>query len=106
MGRMKYLSNEFIVHPGETVKELVSIHFTDQKGAARMMGISQKQLSLVINCKANVTNNFAYRLAKAIYSKESEKEVVSGYQFLTNLQRNYEYDLMKAEELKHERQSN
>ena len=65
-------------HPGEIIRELciepLSISVTE---AAKVLGVSRKQLSAILNGKAGVSPEMAVRLSKAF---GSDPEVWLGHQ--------------------------
>ncbi len=83
------LSREFIIHPGETLAELLEDRNMNQKDVAMRTGFSEKHISKVINGMAPITANFAKKL-----------QVVFGVEalFWMNLQSNYDLELQEIEE--------
>lgn len=89
MEKMSGLSREMIIHPGETLRELLEDREMTQKELAERTGFSEKQVSKIVNGLASITANFAKKL-----------EYVFGVTatFWLNLQANYDKELTDFEE--------
>lgn len=86
---MNGLSRDLIIHPGETLRELLDDRGMSQKGLALRSGFSEKHISKVINGGASITAPFATALEN-VFGVEAE--------FWMNLQSNYDIELLKCEE--------
>ena len=75
------LSNDFIIHPGETLAEVLKDRKMSQKELAIRTRMTEKYISAVINGQENISSPFANKLE---YALGIEKE------FWINLQANYE----------------
>lgn len=75
------LSNDFIIHPGETLTEVLKDRKMSQKELAIKTRMTEKYISTVINGQENISSSFANKLE---YALGIEKE------FWMNLQANYE----------------
>lgn len=75
------LSNDFIIHPGETLAEVLKDKKMSQKELAIRTRMTEKYISAVINGQKNISSSFANKLE---YALGIEKE------FWMNLQANYE----------------
>ena len=75
------LSRDFIIHPGETLAEVLEDREMTQKELSIRTGISEKHISTVINGQKNISSSFAKKLEYAL-GIETE--------FWMNLQANYE----------------
>ena len=84
------LSRDFIIHPGETLAEVLEDREMTQKELAIRTGMSEKHISTVINGQKNISSSFAKKLEYAL-GIETE--------FWMNLQANYERELLDFEEL-------
>ncbi len=83
------LSLEFIIHPGETIKELLEENNMSQEELAERTSFSPKHVSEVVNGKKRISANFAKGL-----------EYVFGINttFWLNLQSIYDKELLEFEE--------
>lgn len=79
------LSPELLIHPGETLSEVLEDRNMNQNELAMRTGVSRKHISQVINGKASITAEFAAKLEYVLNIDAS---------FWMNLQS--EYDLEKA----------
>jgi len=81
--KLSGLSPELLIHPGETVLELIEDRGMDQKELALRTGFSAKHISKVISGEYDITTRFAYSL-----------ETVFGVpaSFWINLQANYDME--------------
>lgn len=75
------LSSDFIIHPGETLVEVLKDRKMSQKELAIRTRMTEKYISAVINGQKNISSSFANKLE---YALGIEKE------FWMNLQANYE----------------
>lgn len=75
------LSNDFIIHPGETLAEVLKDKKMSQKELAIRTRMTEKYISAVISGQENISSSFANKLE---YALGIEKE------FWINLQANYE----------------
>lgn len=75
------LSHDFIIHPGETLAEVLEDREMTQKELAIRTGMSEKHISTVINGQKNISSSFAKKLEHAL-GIETE--------FWMNLQASYE----------------
>lgn len=86
---MNGLSRELIIHPGETLHELLDDRDMNQKSLAIRTGFSEKHISKVINGGASITAPFAAALEN-VFGVEAE--------FWMNLQANYDIELLELKE--------
>lgn len=84
------LSRDFIIHPGETLAEVLEDREMSQKELAIRTGMTEKHISTVIHGQKNISSSFAKKLEYAL-GIETE--------FWMNLQANYERELLEFEEL-------
>jgi len=84
------LSRDFIIHPGETLKEFIEDRNMSQKELAIRCGVSEKHVSTVLNGKKDISPSFAKKLEYALGIDAI---------FWMNLQANYDKDIIKYEEL-------
>lgn len=84
------LSRDFIIHPGETLAEILEDRGMSQKELAIRTGVTEKHVSTVINGQKNISTSFAKKLEYAL-GIEAE--------FWINLQKNYERELLEFEEV-------
>ena len=75
------LSSDVIIHPGETLVEVLKDKKMSQKELAIRTGMTEKYISTVISGQQNISSSFANKLE---YALGIEKE------FWMNLQANYE----------------
>lgn len=75
------LSNDFIIHPGETLTEVLKDRKMSQKELAIRTRMTEKYISTIISGQENISSSFANKLE---YALGIEKE------FWMNLQANYE----------------
>lgn len=75
------LSSDFIIHPGETLAEVLKDRKMSQKELAIKTGMTEKYISTVISGQENMSSSFANKLEYAL-GIETE--------FWMNLQANYE----------------
>ncbi len=89
---MNGVSLEFIIHPGETLKELIEDREMSQKELAVRTGNSPKHISDVVNCLKPISVDFAKKLEYALTIDAS---------FWINLQANYAKEMADFEEVNH-----
>jgi HTH-type transcriptional regulator/antitoxin HigA len=78
------LSPDFIIHPGETIKEALTDSETTQKELAIRADVSEKFVSQVISGKKDISKNFAKKLG-AVFG--------TGTSFWINLQANFDKEI-------------
>ena len=61
MEKMNGLSLDFIIHPGETIKEILEEKQMNQEELAIRTGFSPKHVSEVVNGKKGISPSFADR---------------------------------------------
>ena len=84
------LSRDLIIHPGETLQEVLEDRDMSQKELAIRTGMSDKHISTILSGQKNISASFAKKLEYAL-GIETE--------FWMNLQANYERELLEFEEL-------
>lgn len=82
--------DEFIIHPGETITEIIQERDITQKELAIRTGFSAKHISEVINGKKNISALMAKKLEYALEIPAS---------FWRNLQANYDLEVVQFNEL-------
>ncbi len=87
---MNGLSLEFIIHPGETLKEVLEDRGMSQKELAFRTDVSEAHISSLINCQKDISVSFAKKLEYALDIDAS---------FWINLQANYEKELADFNEV-------
>lgn len=85
-----FLSPELIIHPGETLEELLQDREMTQKELASRTGTSEKHVSQIINGRKNISNAFAKKLEYALGVNA---------RFWVNLQSNYDQELIEYQEV-------
>jgi HTH-type transcriptional regulator/antitoxin HigA len=88
--KMNGLSREFIIHPGETVKEILEERDMTQRELAIRTDMTEKHISNVVNCQKPISVSFAKKLEYALGVDAS---------FWINLQANYDKELADFEEV-------
>ena len=83
------LSPELIIHPGETIADLLAERGMTQQELATRTGVTSAFISKVINGRKGISGNFAYALECAFGVPKT---------FWLNLQANYEAELLDAHE--------
>lgn len=83
---MNGLSREYIIHPGETIRELLEDREMTQKELAIRSGVTPKHISEVLNGNASITPRFAAALEDVFGASAS---------FWLNLQSEYDIDCIK-----------
>ena len=86
---MNGLSREFIIHPGETLKEILDDRNMSQKELAIRTGVTEPHVSSVVNCQKAISVAYAKKLEYALGIDAS---------FWVNLQANYDKELADFEE--------
>lgn len=84
------LSREFIIHPGETLKEVLEERGMSQKELALRTGVTEPHISSVVNCLKAISVTFAKKLEYALGIDAS---------FWINLQANYDKELADSEDI-------
>ncbi len=85
------ISLDLIIHPGETISEVLEERSISQTELAERTGVSKAYVSNVIAGKKDISANFAYSLEYALGVPKS---------FWLNLQANYDAELLEFNELK------
>ena len=86
---MNGLSRDLIIHPGETLQEVLEDRKMTQKELAGRTGVTEKHVSKIVNGKGNISSSFAKKLEYALGIKAS---------FWMKLQSNYDQELLEFEE--------
>lgn len=84
------LSRDFIIHPGETLKEILEDRGMSQRELAARTGVTESYISSVVNCQKAISVSFAKKLEYALDIDAS---------FWINLQANYDKELADFEEI-------
>ena len=84
------LSRDFIIHPGETLKEMIEERNMNQNELAIRCGVSEKHISTVLNGQKNISVDFARKLEYALGIDSI---------FWINLQTNYDKELLEFQEI-------
>lgn len=84
------LSREFIIHPGETLSEVLEDRDMSQRELAIRTGVTEKHVSTVIHGKKGISATFAKKLEYALGIEAS---------FWMDLQAHYDRELLEFEEL-------
>ncbi|MDY2844200.1 MAG: HigA family addiction module antitoxin [Treponema sp.] len=87
---MSGLSREMIIHPGETLKEILEEREMSQQELALRAGVTPKHVSTVLNGEKNISVSFAKKLE---YALNIDAE------FWMNLQTQYDKELIEFDEL-------
>ncbi len=90
--RMNGLSREFIIHPGETLKEMLEDRGMTQRELALRTDVKEPHISGIVNCQKPISVSFAKKLEYALGVDSS---------FWINLQANHERELADFEEINH-----
>ncbi len=88
--KMNGLSREFIIHPGETLKEMLEDMNMTQRELAMRTDVKEPHISGIVNCQKPISVSFAKKLEYALGVDAS---------FWINLQANYEKELADFEEI-------
>ena len=83
------LSRELIIHPGETLSEVLDERGMSQRELAYRTGVSEKHISTVISGQKNISADFAKKLEYALGIE---------YSFWMNLQTLYDRELIEYKE--------
>lgn len=84
------LSPDLIIHPGETLAEILEDREMSQKELAIRTGVTEKHISTVVKCQKSISVAFAKKLEYALGINAK---------FWINLQSNYERELLEFEEV-------
>lgn len=84
------LSRDYIIHPGETLAEVIENREMTQRELAVRTGMTEKHISTVIHGQKSISAAFARKLEYALGMEAS---------FWINLQANYDRELLEFEEL-------
>lgn len=84
------LSREFIIHPGETLIEILEDRGMSQRELAVRTGVTEPHISSIVNCQKAISVTFAKKMEYALGIDAS---------FWINLQANYDKELADFEEL-------
>ena len=84
------LSRDYIIHPGETLAEVIEDRDMTQRELAVRTGMTEKHISTVIHGQKGISAAFARKLEYALGIETS---------FWMNLQANYDRELLEFEEL-------
>ncbi|MDW7682105.1 MAG: HigA family addiction module antitoxin, partial [bacterium] len=88
--RINGLSREFIIHPGETLKEMLEDRGMTQRELAVRTDVKEPHISGIVNCRKPISVSYAKKLEYALGVDAS---------FWINLQANYEKELADFEEI-------
>ncbi len=88
--RKSGISRELLIHPGETIADILDDRGITQSELALRMGVTPVYVSNVINGKKDISAKFAMKLEYALGVKKS---------FWLNLQANYDAELLELNEL-------
>ena len=84
------ISGDLIIHPGETIADVLEDRGISQAELAASTGVSPAYVSNVISGKKDISSNFALALEYALGVPKS---------FWLNLQANYDAELLEANEI-------
>lgn len=87
---MSGLSREMIIHPGETLKEVLLDRKMSQQELAVRAGVIPKHISTILSGEKNITVSFAKKLEYALNI---------GAEFWINLQNAYDKELLEFDEI-------
>lgn len=87
---MNGLSRELIIHPGETIKEILEERNISQQELSLRTGVSAKHISTVLGGEKNISVSFAKKLEYA-FNIDAE--------FWMNLQNQYDKEILDFDEL-------
>ena len=88
--KMSGLSRDMIIHPGETLREVMEDRNMSQQELAYRTGVTPKHISTVLNGEKNISSAFAKKLEYA-FNIDAE--------FWMNLQADYDNELLEFNEL-------
>ncbi len=60
-------SREMIIHPGETLKEVIGVRNISVEELSQSTGFTQGYINAVMSGEENITNDFAEELEKTLY---------------------------------------
>lgn len=83
------LSRDYIIHPGETLEEILQDRNMSQKELAIRTGVTEKHVSTVLHGQKNISPAFARKLEFALGIESA---------FWMNLQSNYDREMLEFEE--------
>ena len=63
---MSGLSRDMIIHPGETLKEVMEDRNISTERLAQSTGFTQDYINAVLNCKENISADFARKLEETL----------------------------------------
>lgn len=86
----KFTSPDLLIHPGETLLEVIQDRNISQKELALRTGFSEKHVSTVISGKKSISSEFALKLEYALS--------IPAY-FWRNLQTNYDFEVASFNEM-------
>lgn len=86
------LSRDLIIHPGETLREMLAEQKITQQELARKLNLSAKHVSEILNGKASITPAVARNLEAAFPGVSA--------MFWLNMQNNYDLELLEFKERK------
>jgi len=84
VGKMNGLSRDLIIHPGETLNDILLDRNIQKKGLAISTGMSEKHISEVMQGNRGISASLAKKLEYALAINSS---------FWINLQANYDNEL-------------
>lgn len=84
------LGESLLIHPGESLQEILMNRNINESQLAALAGFSVKFISSVINGKKKISKRFAYKL---------ESVLSIPFSFWLNLQKNYEKEVNNNEKL-------
>ncbi len=87
--KMNGLSRDFIIHPGETLKEVLDDIGMTQRELAIRTDVTEPHISSIVNCQKDISVSFSKKLEYALDIDAS---------FWINLQGNYDKELADFEE--------
>ncbi len=87
---MNGLSREFIIHPGETLKEILEDRKMTQRELAKRTGVTEKHVSTIVN---------GLKPISVSYAKKLEYALGINAMFWINLQANYDKEFADYEEM-------
>lgn len=88
--KLNGLSRDFIIHPGETLKEILEDRGMTQRELAMRTDVKEPHISGIVNCHKPISVSLAKKLEYALGIEAS---------FWINLQTNYEKELADFEEI-------
>jgi HTH-type transcriptional regulator/antitoxin HigA len=87
---MSGLSREFIIHPGETLREMLKDREMTQRELAIRTDVTETHVSNIVNCLKSISVSFSKKLEYALGVDAS---------FWINLQANYDKEMVDFEEV-------